>query len=276
MPSARTRLFLLLGDPVAHSLSPEFQNAALRALGFDAVYLALRVDGEAVAAVMRAVGRAGGGGNVTLPHKARAAAALDDATPAVRATGSCNTFWWRDGHGLCGDNTDVEGFRGAAESLLAGPLAGRRVLLLGAGGAARSVAFACLDAGVAALDVFNRAPERARALIAALGAPPNAQATGEIGDLAGRSYDLVVNATPLGLAPGDVLPLDLRRGATAAAVLDLVYGSEDTPWVREARRLGLPAADGREMLVRQGAASFRRWWGVDPPLDVLRAAVGLG
>jgi shikimate dehydrogenase len=274
MPPGRTRLFVLLGDPVEHSWSPAFQNAAIAALRLDAVYVALQVTADELPVVMRAHARAGGG-NVTVPHKARAAAALDEPAPAVRATGACNTFFWDDARGLVGDNTDVEGFRLAAESLLPAGLRGRRVLLVGAGGAARAAAVAALAAEVAALHILNRTPARAHALLTDLGSPAAARVAAAPGELAGESYDLVVNATPLGFKATDRPPLDLRKEPRVAAVLDLVYGRDDTPWVREARRLGLAAADGREMLVRQGAAAFRLWWGVEPPLDVMRAAVGL-
>lgn len=272
------RLFVLLGDPVGHSLSPAMQNAALRALGLEALYIPLAVTEVEVPILMRAVARSGGGGNITIPHKQRAAAALDSATEAVRATGVCNTFWWDPDTGLSGDNTDVEGFRGAAEDLLGTGLRGRRVLLLGAGGAGRAVALACVEARVAALHVWNRTAARAQALVQSLRAPEVASALDDVADAVHARYDLVVNATPLGLAPDDPLPLDLEGapgGPRVEAVLDLVYGPDDTPWVRVARRLGLRAADGREMLVRQGAASFRRWWGVAPPLQVMRAGVGL-
>lgn len=274
MPRARTRFLFLLGDPVAHSLSPAFQNAAIESLGLDAVYLAMRVTADELPAVMRAAARAGGG-NVTVPHKEQAAGVLDEASPAVADTGACNTFWWEEARGLCGDNTDVEGFCAAARALLPSGLRGRRVLLLGAGGAARAVAVACLGEAVAALGIVNRTPARAWALHTALGAPAAARVADDAGALAGESYDLAVNATPLGLDPGDPAPLDLRHGPRVGAVLDLAYAPDDTPWVREARRLGLPAADGREMLVRQGGAAFRRWWNREPPLDVMRAAVGL-
>ena len=274
MARATTRFFFLLGDPVTHSLSPVFQNAALESLGLDGIYLTLRVTAEELPAVMRSAARAGGG-NVTVPHKERAAAALDVASPTVERTGACNTFWWDESRGLCGDNTDVEGFRAAARALLPSGLRGRRVLLLGAGGAARAVAVACLEDEAAAVHLLNRTTERARALKAALGTSATVRVAEDAAAIAAETYDLAVNATPLGWATDDPAPLDLRAPPRVGAVLDLTYGPTDTPWVREARRRGLPAADGREMLVRQGAAAFRRWWDREPPLDVMRAAVGL-
>ena len=135
---ARTRLVALLGDPVSHSLSPVIQNAAFRAAGVPGVYLALRTPAGSLGEMMRGIAAGGGAGNVTVPHKEAAVAVLDRATDAVRNTGACNTFWAESGV-LWGDNTDVAGFRAAAAALLGSPPRGARVLLIGAGGAARAV-----------------------------------------------------------------------------------------------------------------------------------------
>ena len=136
--TARTRVFAILGDPIEHSLSPVIQNAAFREAGVDGVYVALHCDAEGMVGFMSGLGGAGGGGNVTLPHKEKAASVLDKASEAVRRTGACNTFWGENGK-LCGDNTDVEGFGRALRYFLGDGPAGYRVLLLGAGGAARAV-----------------------------------------------------------------------------------------------------------------------------------------
>lgn len=271
---AGTRLLALLGDPVAHSLSPRMQNAALAARSLDAVYLALRCDGAGLPGLLRGIAAAGGGGNVTVPHKSAAANLLDRPTDAVQATAACNAYWWEDGL-LCGDNTDVAGVRAAVRGLCGSSAAGMRVLLLGAGGAAAAALHALLDDGAEGVTVMNRTPGRARALLEAL--PHAGRATvveaGRVGS--GEAFDLVVNATSLGLAPQDALPLDLEdRGAPrVGAALDLVYKPGRTAWVRHARRAGIPADDGREMLLHQGAAAFERWWSHDAPLDAMRAAL---
>jgi len=124
---------------VEHSLSPAIQNAAFREAGVDGVYVALRTSAEDLPALVRALSRAGGGGNVTLPHKERAATVVDVPSDAVRRTGACNTFWGDDDGRIHGDNTDVEGFRRALRSFLGRSPEGFRVLLLGAGGAARAI-----------------------------------------------------------------------------------------------------------------------------------------
>lgn len=278
------RLFALLGKPVAHSCSPALHGAAFEALGTDAAYGALEVEGREVEPVMRSLARAGGGGNVTLPHKQRAAEALDRPSAAVRATGSCNCFWGLPGGGLAGDNTDVEGFLEALAELLHGAgsreragLVGRRVLLLGAGGAARAVLHGCRQAGAERVDVLNRTQERAEAMAETVGSG-EVEGAGRTAvrvledrtDLAGR-YDVVVNATSLGMEGEDPLPLDLSELEVRAA-FDLVYGEEETAWVRHARRLGIPARDGLDMLVRQAAASVERWMDRPAPLTALREA----
>lgn len=272
-PSATTRVFALLGDPVAHSLSPTFQNAAIRAAGIDAIYVALRCDAGSVGPLMRALAKAGGGGNVTVPHKVAAAECLEHATPAVRRTGACNTFW-RERDALCGDNTDIEGVRHAASLLLPG-LAGVRVLVLGAGGAAAAAVCALMDAGAAAVTLHNRSPDRAFALQARLdaGGAVVGVAT-SMRQLDGSDFDLVVNATPAGLGPTDVLPLDIGALGSVRAALDLVYApGGETPFVRHARALGIRASDGTAMLLGQGAAAFRCWFRRDPPLDAMRDAL---
>lgn len=275
LPSPATRLIALVGDPVAHSLSPRMQNTAFRAAGVDGVYLALRCDREALGGLLHGLVGAGGGGNITVPHKEPAAALLDVATAAVERTGACNTFWAEEGR-LCGDNTDVAGFDAAVRALIGAP-AGARVLVLGAGGAARSALCVLLDGRVDSVVVLNRSLERAQTLRAVLDhtnrrvhVARNAQ------QLHGESFDLVVNATPLGLHAADRLPLELGRLGRVGAALDLVYSTAETAWVRAARTLDIPAADGLEMLIHQGAAAFERWWGAPAPIAAMRGVMGRG
>lgn len=270
--SAATRLFAVLGDPVAHSLSPAMHGAALAERGIDAVYLALRCGEREAAGLVRGLASAGGGGNVTVPHKRRAAEAVDRRTASVERTGACNTFWADDGE-VWGDNTDVAGFRGAVTALLPGGVAGARVVLLGAGGAARAALAGLLDDGVGEVVILNRSVDRARELIRALGAERVATALDGEGALAGEEFDLAVQATSLGLHPSDPLPPSLDRCTGVGAALDLVYGREPTRWVRAARERGVRAADGREMLLLQAAAAFRRWFGDPVPVAVMRAAL---
>jgi shikimate dehydrogenase len=263
--TAATRLIALLGDPVSHSLSPLFQNAAIRAAGLDAVYLALRCAPGDLAGLLRGIALAGGGGNVTLPHKAMAAAALDRRTAAVELTGACNCFWSDEGL-VHGDNTDVEGVLIALRELMAEGAQVRRVLLLGAGGAAAAVLAALPAVEPREVRIANRDPVRARALARRFA---SAHPPVEVGPSDG-SWDLIINATPLGLHPGQLPPVGSAR---FGAALDLAYAPGGTHWVTGLRERGVPARDGQTMLLHQGAAAFRRWFGREPELEVMRAAL---
>ncbi|MCU0621449.1 MAG: shikimate dehydrogenase [Gemmatimonadales bacterium] len=262
MATGSTRVFAVLGDPVAHSLSPAMHEAAFRTLGLDARYVALRCDARDLAAVMRTLVRQGGGGNVTVPHKASAAAVLERPSALVRTLEACNTFWG-DGQGIAGDNTDVVGVRRAMERLAPedGPW-----LVLGTGGSAPAVVAAAREAGVA-LAVRSRDTARAQLFASWArrhGVPPAAP----------EECVACINATPLGLAAADPLPVAPDELRTARVALDLVYAAGGTRWVRACRLAGLRAADGREVLVEQGAAALERWFpGLHAPRDAMRAAV---
>ena len=270
--SAATRVLTLLGDPVSHSASPELQNAAFSAAGVDGVYVAVRCAPDDLVGFMRGLARAGGGGNVTLPHKEKAASILDIRSESVRRTGACNTFWG-DEHGkLHGDNTDVEGFRRALGSFLEGSPKGIRVLLLGAGGAARAALLGLVEEGADEVLIYNRTQERARAVARRIGGQ-RARVVPVLRELEGEDFDLVVNATRLGLSPTDPSPLDLSQLNRVGAAMDLLYGRHTTAFVRSAEVSGVRTTDGLEMLVQQGAASFERWWGTTAPVEAMREAV---
>lgn len=269
--SSSTRVLTLLGDPVAHSLSPIIQNAAFRSAGMDGVYVAVRCAADDLFGFMRGLSRAGGGGNITLPHKEKAAAVVDVASDAVRRTGACNTFWGGPDGRVHGDNTDVDGVRRAAKGFV-GSLTNMRVLLLGAGGAARATLMALLEEGAHEVVMLNRSAERARAVARRIGGA-HARVVPLAEELRGQSFDLVVNATRLGLSPDDPSPLDFELLSRAGAAMDLVYGRHVTPFVRAAEDFGVRATDGSEVLVQQGAASFERWWGERAPLEEMRDAL---
>jgi shikimate dehydrogenase len=260
--SGRSRVFAILGDPVAHSLSPAMHNAAFHALGLEAVYVPLRAAAAEVPVLLHALARAGGGGNVTVPHKEAAAAAVEQATARVRRLGACNTFWG-EGAAIHGDNTDVDGVLEALAELEA-PASGW--LIAGTGGGARAAVAAAVARG-AGVAIRSRDAGRRQAFEAwcqGQGAPL----------VPAEACEVLVNATPLGLKPGDHLPLAHDDAPRAQVAFDMVYGRGETPWVRLMRQEGLRAADGRVMLVAQGAAAFRRWFpDEDPPIEVMRAAV---
>jgi len=258
----RTRVFAVLGDPVAHSLSPAMHNAAFRALGLDAVYVALRAATEDLPHLVRALARAGGGGNITVPHKEAVVPVLTRPSDRVLALGACNTFWG-DGVEVRGDNTDVDGVLEALQRLDAPATAW---LVAGTGGAARATVAA---AGLRGAAVAIRSRDGQRRQEFAEWVAGQGVATAEAAEC-----EVLINTTPLGLKPGDHLPLALDDAPRARVALDMVYHRGETAWVRLMRQGGLLAADGRAMLVAQGAAAFRRWFpDEDPPTEVMQAAV---
>lgn len=254
----------VLGWPVRHSRSPAMHRAAYAALGLDGwSYQLLPVPPELFEETVRGLPGAGfTGANVTIPHKHAALALADDATTRARAIGAANTLTF-DGDRIHADNTDAPGIVAA----LPFDPAGARVLVLGAGGTARAAVWALRDAGAADVAVWNRTRERAERLTGELG--------GRVTDTAAAA-DLLVNTTSVGLGAGEdqfgQLPLTAADLAGFRCVVDLVYASEPTGLVAAARAAGIPAVDGLEILVRQGALSFERWTGHAPPLDVMRAA----
>jgi shikimate dehydrogenase len=257
-------LLVVIGDPIDHSLSPIMHNAAIAALGLDAVYVAIRTDHGAVPHMVQAFEAAGIAGNVTVPHKLEVARLLIRLTALAKELGAVNTFW-PDGGRLIGDNTDVHGVLGAIDQLEAeGPW-----LVVGTGGSARAVAAAARERDVPLL-VRSRRSDRARDFAAWA---RDLGVTEALPD-DGRPLGTVINATPLGLRSNDGMPVPPERLEECGAALDLVYAAGGTRWVRACRGNGLRAVDGRTMLVEQGTRAFEHFFpDVTAPRDVMAAAV---
>jgi shikimate dehydrogenase len=248
----------VLGFPVAHSRSPEIQNAAFRELGLDWRYVKLPVPPGLFDETVRALPGSGfRGANVTIPHKRAALALAYVRTPAADAIGAANTLLFGEDGSIEADNTDAPGFLAA----LGDDPAGLRALVLGAGGAGRAVAWALREAGAGEVSVWNRTSESAAALSAELGLRHVERP---------EACDLLVNATSVGLTSGDGLPLEGLE--PPPLVVDLVYSDRPTALLEWARARGSRTVDGLEVLVRQGALSFERWTGRRAPVDVMRAA----
>jgi len=252
------------GWPVAHSRSPQMQNAALAVAGLtDWRYLRLPLPPELFEETVRALPAAGFRGvNITIPHKHAALALADRASAAAQAIGAANTLTFEDG-AIVADNTDAPGLLAA----LPQPPAGRTVLILGAGGAGRAAAWALKGAGAADVAIWNRTPERAISLAAQLGVRAVE---------APEAADIVVNCTSVGLAdPGltfKALPLRADEMGAGSLVVDMVYRAGGTQLLEAARTRGARVVDGLEILVAQGAASFERWTGLEAPREAMRAA----
>jgi len=303
VPGPRTRLAAIIGDPVRHSLSPAMHNAAFGAMGLDWAYMAFEVpDGRAHAAVAgaRALGLVGL--SVTMPHKAAVVTAVDRLSPVAAALNAVNTVVRRTDDVLEGDNTDGAGFLDSLRHDEGFEPAGRRCLVVGAGGAARAVVKALADAGASEVVVVNRTRDRAEAAAALAGA------VGRVGVIAGAGdADLVVNATPVGMtgvdlsgaqvlsidgkamAPGRpedgsgpvAVGPDARAGESVVdpallgpgqLVVDLVYHPLVTPLLEAARARGAIGVSGLGMLIHQAAHAVRLWTAEDPPLAVMSAA----
>lgn len=280
--SAKTTLVGLIGWPVSHSVSPAMHNAAFAALGLDWRYIPLPVDpalpgavGDAVRG-MRALGLRGI--NVTVPHKQAVLPFLDRIAPAAQAMRAVNTIIVAADGSLTGDNTDAPGFIADLRAHGVEP-AGRRVLVLGAGGSARAIVYGLAQAGAQQITVANRSVERAEHLLddlqPFLGATTGAVVAlpDSLADVAAEST-LIVNCTSLGMTPhADTTPwpveLPLRPDQI---VYDLVYNPADTLLLQQTRAGGAHAIGGLGMLIWQGALAFKHWTGQPAPVAVMRGA----
>ena len=264
--------YAVIGHPVGHSRSPGMHNAAFSRCGIDAEYLKLEVAPEEFPEFLRFAVKNLAGFNLTVPHKQIILPYLDEIAPEAEKIGSVNTVKILPGGGLAGCSTDGIGFEEAVRYRLGMELTRRSCLLLGCGGAARAVAFRVTGSGAAQLVIANRSVGRAEALAAELGGKTAVCALDDRDRLAEalRDTDLLIQATSLGLHADDAPPIDpdLLGINPRLAVIDLVY--LPTKLLKKAAELHLNACDGREMLLRQGAASFRFWTGIEPPVETMR------
>ena len=264
-PTDPRRRLGVLGWPVAHSRSPAIQNAALAAAGLrEWRYQLLPVAPELFAETVPALPGAGfAGANVTIPHKEGALALAHTATPRAMAIGAANTLTFGPEGEIGADNTDAP----ALIASLPFPASGRTAMVLGAGGSARAVVWALLDAGAAQVRLWNRTAQRAHALAAELGA---------IAVLRPGPADVLINCTAVGLDgsdPFDRLPLGPGELTGYGCVIDLVYTATGTVLVDRAREQKIPTVDGLELLIGQGALSFEIFTGRPASIEAMRAAV---
>lgn len=258
----QTGLYAVIGDPIGHSLSPLIHNAAFAARQMNAVYVPFHV--RDLSDFVRAIEPFRiAGFSVTIPHKERILRYLNDCDPLAAEIGAVNTVVVRAGK-LCGYNTDFVGLLRAIERRLR--LASSSVLLVGAGGAARAAAFALARAG-AVVSVWARRAPRARALARAVGGEAI-----ERREIARRSFDAIVNCTPVGMHPGGGAPLE-NRELNCRLVMDLIYRPLKTELLRRAEQRGIETISGVNMFVAQGAAQWELWMGQSAPERVMRRVV---
>jgi shikimate dehydrogenase len=276
--SGRARLAGVMGWPVAHSLSPRLHGHWLRRYEIDGAYVPLPVRPERLEQALGALPALGfAGTNLTIPHKEAAVSLVDRLSPAAERIGAVNTVVVEPDGTLSGDNTDGFGFIASlSERRLGWDAAVGPTVVLGAGGAARAIAVALLDAGAPEVRLLNRTPERARALAGELGGPVHAVEWAER-SLALADAALLVNTTSLGMHGQPPLDLALDALPRTALVTDVVYSPLITALLAAARARGNPVVDGLGMLLHQARPGFRAWFGVDPVVDGdLRAAVIAG
>ncbi|HEY6896752.1 MAG TPA: shikimate dehydrogenase [Rhodocyclaceae bacterium] len=262
-----TDRYVVLGNPIAHSKSPRIHGLFAAQTGQDLSYEALLAPLDGFAATVQTFIAAGGkGANVTVPFKEEAFRLATRLTPRAQAAGAVNTLSFGNGE-ILGDNTDGAGLLHDITVNLAVPIQGRRLLLLGAGGAARGVLLPLLEQAPANLVLANRTTEKARQLAADF--PGVAAQTFD--GLAGQTFDVVINATSAGLSDA-ALPLPAGLFAPDCLAYDMMYG-RDTPFLRQATAAGARCADGLGMLVEQAAEAFFVWRGVRPETGPVMAAL---
>lgn len=250
--------YAVVGNPIAHSKSPRIHALFAAQTAQEMRYEALLAPLDGFAEAVRAFVAAGGRGlNVTVPFKEVAFRLADRLSPRARAAGAVNTLAFGD-DGIFGDNTDGAGLTRDILANLGYAIRGRRILILGAGGAARGVILPLAEQQPARLAIANRSPDKARQLAAAF---PGCTGSG-FAELAGQSFDLVINATSAGLADAE-LPLPAGLFAPGCLAYEMVYGKQ-TPFLRQAAAAGAAVADGLGMLVEQAAEAFFVWRGIRP------------
>jgi shikimate dehydrogenase len=264
-------IFAVYGDPIEHSLSPNMHNAAFKELGMDCTYHAYRVNPARLKdTLLRAQAMGFGGVNLTVPLK-QEALKIVDADPLAAAIGAVNTVDFKDG--MKGYNTDGIGAKRCIEEEGV-EISGSNVLIVGAGGASRAIAFQFAKDG-ANITIANRTEEKAIELADEVSAVGNAKGCGldDLKELIAES-DILINCTTLGMHPNtDSTIATADDMHPALAVFDIVYNPLETKLLKEAKKAGAKAIPGVMMLVYQGAAAFKIWTGVEPPIDVMKKAV---
>ncbi len=269
----------LIGHKLRHSISREFQQAAFDYLNLDVRYELWETDEQVLPQIIEGLHCPEKlGANVTIPYKEKSLCFLDELDEMARRIGAVNTIVNRDG-GLIGYNTDGTGFIKALCQDAGFEPEGKRAIILGAGGAARAVGYALVEAGVASLTIINRTTERGEALASSLKSSGSEVRAATWRD--GRTLqalaecDLLVNCTSVGMKNGEAenqLPIDARLIPTRALVYDVVYNPVETPLLAAARQAGARTMGGLSMLVYQGAESFELWTGKPAPVDIMMAA----
>ncbi|MFX3624469.1 MAG: shikimate dehydrogenase [Ectobacillus sp.] len=269
------QLYGVIGNPIGHSLSPLMHNDAFSALGIDAHYHAFRLEEEKLGDAVKGFKAIGiSGFNVTTPHKVAIMAHLDEIDELAQQIGAVNTVVNQNGK-FIGYNTDGIGYVRSLQAISKEPLEGKRVLLLGAGGACRAIFFSLASSGVRHIDIANRTVARAQELIQACPRSLGSQAlTAEEATALQHTYDIIINTTTVGMYPNiDETPLAIRSLKEGAIVSDIIYNPLETKIMREAKQAGAFVQNGVDMFVYQGAMAFELWTKQWPDVERMKQLV---
>ncbi|QJC96921.1 Shikimate 5-dehydrogenase I alpha [Bacillus mojavensis] len=269
------KLYGVIGNPIAHSMSPDIHNAALKDLGLDGHYHAFKVEEDSLEDAVKGIRALGLQGiNVTVPHKVSIMDHLDHIDESAKVLGAVNTVR-REGDKLVGYNTDGEGFVKSLMRILDKPISELSFLMIGAGGAARAIFTTIVRDNPEKFDICNRTIEKAKQLTESAPSFRNVEVL-SIKEAEERleQYDVIIHTTSVGMYPNvEDIPLSLQRAESSAVVCDIVYNPIQTSLLKEAKQKGLKTLDGVGMFVEQAALSFRLWTGHEPDVEKMRSIV---
>lgn len=278
--NGRTRVFGIFGWPVEHTFSPMMHNSAFNRLGLDCVYVPFPVDPDLLGKAVEGIRSMGlSGVNVTIPHKSTVIKYLDEVSPEAKLIGAVNTIVNKNGF-LTGYNTDAMGFVKSLKLDGGSDPAGKRVMILGAGGAARAVTIQLAVSGIKELTIASPVAEEITSLAETITGSLNIPVKGLIWDKQAitdcfEETDILINATPLGMHPNteEMPPVEVGLLAEHTLVCDLIYNPGETLLLRKAAERGLKTLNGIGMLLYQGAIAFELWTGQEPPVEIMRDAL---
>lgn len=270
-----THIFGVIGNPIAHSLSPVMHEAAFKELKLDARYIPYQVESDKVGEAVQGIRGLGlSGVNVTIPHKEAVIEYLDELDPLAAKLGAVNTIVHdRKNDKLIGYNTDGEGFYRSLVPELRKPLQDNLILIIGAGGAARGVAITLAQKGVKQITIANRTKEKAEKLAADCGGNTRAMSLNGV-QAKLTEFDVVVNCTSIGMSPNvGQMPMSLETLSRDTLVSDLIYNPNKTRFLSEAEKKSARTLNGMGMFIQQGAIAFELWTGLQAPVTIMRRAV---